>query len=155
MKKSILLFFVLFSLTVYNNVDAQEKKKTFDLEAFQKERADFLIKEMGLTNEEAKVFIPLCNELMSKKFTLNKEVRRFGRTLSKKGKNVTSADYENFSQLMIKNKLIEAQLDKEYYQKFKTILSAEKIYKFQLAETKFMKRTVKTSDVKRTRSNGK
>lgn len=154
MKKVVLLFFVLFTLTIYN-VNAQEKKKSFDLEAFRKERADFLIKEMGLTDDEAKAFVPLCNELMAKKFALNKEVRKQGRMLSQKGNNATSADYESLSQLMIENKLKEAQLDKEYYQKFKTILSSEKIYKFQLAETKFMKRTVRTSDVKRDHSHGK
>ncbi|MFV0467851.1 MAG: hypothetical protein ACK5MK_02865 [Dysgonomonas sp.] len=145
MKK--LVFLLSFTFVFMLNVQGQDNKK-FDIERFKKERIDFLIKEIGLTNQESKVFIPLCDELMSKKFELNREIRRKGREVRQKGARATAADYESLNDQTMDNKIKEAQLDKEYYQKFKTVLSPEKIYKYQRAESKFMRRTVNNSEKK-------
>lgn len=145
MKK--LVFLLGFTFVFMLNVQGQDNKK-FDIERFKKERIDFLIKEIGLTNQESKVFIPLCDELMSKKFELNREIRRKGREVRQKGTRATAADYESLNDQTMDNKIKEAQLDKEYYQKFKTVLSPEKIYKYQRAESKFMRRTVNNSEKK-------
>ncbi|MDH6356092.1 Spy/CpxP family protein refolding chaperone [Dysgonomonas sp. PH5-45] len=141
MKKYLLLLILVIATF---SVNAQQRKhgKKFDYEKFKKERADFIIKEVGLTNQEAKVFMPLCEELMRKKFELNRDVRKQSRDLNKKV-NKTDRDYETVIDLSIENKAKEAQLEKEYYKRFKKVLSPQKIYKYQRAEMKFMKRTVK------------
>lgn len=136
MKSKSILLLLLFSLCISSPIFAQ--KKSFDIEAFKKQKADFIIQTVGLTEAEVKTFIPLANELMDKRFGINREMRRNARAIKKK-ENITNADYERIINEAAEVKLKEALLDKEYLQKFKLVLSAEKIYKYQQAEADFMK----------------
>ena len=119
---------------------AQEKKK-FDVEEFKQKKREFIIKEVGLTNEEATRFFPLSEELMDKKYQLNRAIRIESRALKAKG-NATQAEYEVLVDKIMDMHIKEAELEKEYYKKFKQVLSAEKLYKFHRAEKRFMKTTV-------------
>lgn len=114
------------------------QKRSFDIEAFKAKKAEFIIQKVGLTDAETKAFIPLANELLDKRFEINRDMRRNARDIRKK-ENKTNADYERLINESTEVKLKEAQLDKEYLQKFKQVLSAEKIYKYQQAEAEFMK----------------
>ncbi len=136
-KNILLLFF--FSLCILSPTFAQ--KKSFDIEAFKKKKADFIIQTVGLTDAEAKTFIPLANELLDKRFEINRDMRRNARDIRKK-ESISNADYERIINEAAEVKLKEALLDKEYLQKFKLVLSAEKIYKYQQAEADFMKQMI-------------
>lgn len=138
MKRFILILFLVTSFAASSNA-----QKRFDVEQFKKERMEFLVKEIGLTEQEQKKFAPLCNELLDKKFELNREFRHKSREIKKKGKAATDTELQSLNDLNAANKIKEAELDKEYYDKFKTFLSAEKINKYYAAERKFMKRTVR------------
>jgi len=131
----------LFTLMPLSAQQGENNRKKFDIEKFKKEKAEFLSKEIGLTDMEAKAFIPLVNELVDKKFQLNKSIRGEIKPLrSKKGK--TEADYKKLIEASYELRIKELELDKEYYIKFQKVLSAEKIYKYQKAETKFMRNMV-------------
>lgn len=137
MKNRITLVLILILCSAFT-IQAQKKGQSkFSVEDFVEQRNKFIKKEVGLTDQEAQNFIPLCNELMRKKYLLNKEVREQSRDI-RKNTAATNADYEKIIDASLENKIKEAELEKEYYQKFKKILSAEKIYKFQRAEMKFM-----------------
>ena len=120
---------------------SKPKHRTFDIENFKKQKADFIVAEANLTPSEATVFIPLMDELLQKKFELNRKVRNESRLLKKK-ENPSASDYDTYLELSVESRIQEAVLDKEYYEKFKKILPAEKIYKYQQAETKFMRETI-------------
>ena len=47
-----------------------------------------------------------------------------------KNPNTTEMQYEEIVNNMLDSKIQSAQLDKEYYKKFKKILSAKQIYKY-------------------------
>lgn len=140
--KNILLLVVL-SIFSYFPLSAQEHSHSggFDIEAFKKKRAAFIIEKANLTDAEAKAFIPLTNELMDKRFELNRSIRKESRELRKKDKK-TNADYERILDASSTVKIKEAQLEQEYLQKFKKVLSAEKIYKYKQAEADYMKEMV-------------
>lgn len=135
----VLSFFLcaLLPLSAQKNSD----KKQFDIEKFKKEKAQFLTKEMELNDTEVKTFIPLVNELMDKKFELSKSARKENRAIRSK-QDKTETDYEKMVESSFEQRTKELQLDKEYHAKFKKILSAEKIYKYYKAETKFMRNMV-------------
>lgn len=139
--KNILLLVVL-TLLSYFPLSAQEQDQSrrgnFDIEAFKKKKAEFIIENVNLTDAEAKAFIPLTNELMDKRFELNRSIRKETRELRKKT-NKTNADYERLLDASSTVKIKEAQLEQEYLQKFKKVLSAEKIYKYKQAEAQYMK----------------
>lgn len=129
----------------------QPPRGKFDIEGFKKKKADFIIENVGLTDSEAKAFIPLTNELMDKRFELNRAIRKESRELRNKS-NKTNADYERLLDASSTAKIKEAQLEQEYLQKFKKVLSAEKIYKYKQAEAQYMKDMVdQRSDGNRSR----
>lgn len=114
----------------------------FDLEKFKKNRAEFFIKELDLTPAQAKAFIPLLDELMEKKYLLSREIRQNHRELGQRTSK-SDADYYKSLDLALDNRIKEAQLQKEYMQKMKAVLSAEKLYKYHHVEMKFMEQALK------------
>lgn len=119
----------------------RKEVKKFDLVEIKKKRAEFLKKELNLTPKEEEAFIPLVNELMDKKIEINREVM-IARKELKKNLNKTDADYQKVVDLSINAQLKEAQLQKEYFEKFKKVLPAEKIYKYQRAEKAFAEKSL-------------
>ncbi|MCE5224545.1 MAG: hypothetical protein LLG05_01640 [Porphyromonadaceae bacterium] len=139
MNKIFFITFVTISFLLSVSVSAQEngqQRKHFDREAFQAKRNAFITAEVGLTPEEAALFIPLSDELKKKKFELGSSYRKYIKEMRSK-KNPTDAEFtkavDDYLNLCIK----EAELEKEYAKKFKRILSPEKLYKYQGAELKF------------------
>jgi flagellar biosynthesis/type III secretory pathway protein FliH len=140
-QKSILIFTLL--LIGFMQLSAQHRHQhgNFDIAKFKQQKANFITSEAGLTEAEAAAFIPLMNELLEKRFELNRQLRQESRKL-KQNSNKTEADYERLINLGLECGLKEAQLNKEYYLKFRKTLTAEKVYKCRKAEDKFMKETV-------------
>ena len=81
-------------------------------------------------------FIPLCNELRQKKFEVGRECRKLSKEIRHK-ENPTDADYNKVIDECLDVEIKEAQLEKEYFERFKKILSPEKVYKYRNAEYKF------------------
>lgn len=141
MNKLFIITFVAVSFLFSVNLFAQEnsenrKDRHFDREAFEAKRNAFITAEVGLTPEEAAVFIPLCDQLRQKKFEAGKNYRRFSREISKK-QNPTPEEYTKAIDMYLEVGMIEAGLEKEYFEKFKEVLSPEKLYKYRDAEMKF------------------
>lgn len=140
----IILLVLLLSVGLMS-ANAQNKRgegrRGFNIEQAKEKQAEFFIKELNLTDAEAKAFIPLLNEFTDKKFELNRAVRMQSSALRKQEKK-TDADYQKVIDAFLDSKIKEAQLQKEYYQKFQKVLSSEKLYYFQRAEMKFMQRVL-------------
>lgn len=137
MRKIFFITFVTFSVVFSFTAYGQEgKQRNFDREAFQAKRNAYITAEVGLTPEEAAKFIPLCDELQQKLFEAGRECRKLSREL--KLKDIpTDADYTKATDECVEVHMKEAQIEKEYYEKFKKILSPEKLYKYRRAEYKF------------------
>ena len=140
--KAKIIIAIIASVLISMSLNAQKNDRKFDVEKHRKEQADFFTKELGLTEKEQKEFIPLMHEYVGARFELNREVRNAGRELRKK-QNRESKDYQKVIDLMLDQKIKEAQLQKEYFKKFGTVLPAEKVFRYQAAEMKFMERVVK------------
>lgn len=146
MNKIFFITFVAFSVVFSFCANAQEGKqhKDFDREAFQAKRNAFITAEVGLTPEEAASFIPLCNELQEKMFELGRECRKLSKEL-RKNPETTEDVYLKAIDECVNVNLKQAQLEKEYYDKFKEILSPKKLYKYRRAELKFAREFMRTS----------
>lgn len=140
MKNKLIILIFLFSFSLTLSAQQEEDKRREDFEKFKAQRTEYISKEMNLTPEQSKAFWPLCDELQQKKFQLNKELREQLRKIYQKGKTGTKAtddDYEKIVSLSADTKIKEAELDKEYIEKFKTVVSFEQILKYQRAEMHF------------------
>jgi len=109
----------------------------FDREAFVQQRNVYITEKVGLTAEEAAVFIPMDNELMHKKFEAGRDCRRLEREIHRKQVK-TDDDFKKMLQCFEDVKATCDKLDKEYFDKFKKILSAEQIIKYQAADREFI-----------------
>lgn len=139
MNRIFIITFVAISMMLSSVSYAQKDNqgnRHFNREAFLARRNAFITAEVGLTPDEAAKFIPLCNELQEKKFELGRECRKSSREMFKK-KNPTDAEYTKVVDDLLNLRIAEAKLEKEYFEKFKKILSPEKIFKYQMAEAKF------------------
>lgn len=143
MKIKITLIFLFLSFGLFYGYGQNSAKKKFDVDEFKRQRREFIVKEVGLTKAEADKFFPLSDELLDKKYELNRAIRTEARGLREKG-NGTQAEYEVLVDNILDMHIKETELEKEYYQKFKKVLSAEKLYKYHRAEKQFMRKTVNT-----------
>ncbi len=147
MRKIFLVTFVAISVLLPITLSAQQNNpgRAFDREAFIAKRNAFITSEMGLTPEEAALFIPLCNELRQKKFEVGNDCRKLSRELDKR-KNITDAEYLKTIDECLEVGVKEAELEKEYYAQFKKILPPAKLYKYRVAEFKFARYFMRNED---------
>lgn len=134
-----ILICILFSTL---SVVAQQR---FSKEEFKQKRAAFLKQELDLTPSEAARFIPLSEELMEKKFELNRDAREKARAIRNRA-NVPDIEYERVVDAWINSRVKEALLEKEYYQKFKRVLPMNKVRKYQEVDMKFMRAIMDRND---------
>jgi len=152
MKKKLIFAFLLCFLGTNMFIFAQDQhqnreKRRAEFEKFKEKRVEFITQKMELNTEEAKLFWPLCNELQEKKFELNRQFKKALRELNKakkEGKTPTEEDYKKIVNLSIETKVKEAQLEKEYTNKFLAVISAEKIFLYQEAEQQFARKMLDT-----------
>lgn len=144
MNRIFFITFVAISILSSSIAFAQEGKqhRHFNREAFQAKRNAYITAEVGLTPEEAAVFIPLCNELQQKMFEVGRDCRQLTREIRSK-ENPTEAEYLQVIDACVGVNLKEAEVEKEFYEKFKKVLSPQKIYKYRRADLKFAREYVK------------
>lgn len=133
---SIFAVFLTAAINPANGQVPQGKAQHSNRKEIQAKKNAFITAELGLTPEEAAAFIPLSEELEKKKFETNLQCRKLSRGLKHKS-NISNDDYEKVIQVCLDVKMKEAQLEKDYYEKFSKILSPEKLYKYRAAELKF------------------
>ena len=142
MKKANIFLMILSALFSFSmHLDAQDNGRSrggdkFDRDDFFSKRNAFIAAAIDLTTEEAAVFIPMENELMSKKFEIGHDCRKIERELREK-KNKTDDECNKLLKCKEDVKEKSGQLDKTYLEKFKKVLSADKILKYQRADRDF------------------
>jgi len=115
-------------------------------EKLNAEREEFISKAMKLTDEEKKVFWPLCNELQMKKFELNRTLREEMRKIARAQREkqpVSEADYKKVLEMSSRVKVQEAQLEQEYLAKFLQVIPAEKVFLYRQSEQSFGERMIR------------
>ena len=138
MKKTLFLIFISFLFVNVLFINAQDTSKSLmNLQAFEKSKQEFIIKEAGLTQKEAESFFPLNSELQKKKLDLHRKHKEDMKQ-TKESENISDEEYEHLLKENINLKMKEAELDKEYSEKFNKLMSPEKLFKAQQAERTFM-----------------
>ncbi len=140
MKKVIALVILLCGfMPVLWATDGHEQH--LSREEFRSKQKAYIVKQAGLSQEEATKFFPVYFELQDKKKKLNDE----SWDLMRKGKDekTTETQYEEIIKKVCDNRIAADQLDKSYIDKFKKILSHKKIYLVQRAEMRFHREMLK------------
>lgn len=136
--KNILLFICLFSLSL--PILAQKKDKCSQ-EEFRSKKEAYLKEKAGLTDEEAQAFFPLYFQLEDLKKDINGKAWKKARKGRKS--QTTEEEYKDIVDTFVNVQIQAAALDKEYLEKFKKVLSSQKIYMVFYAEIKFNRNMLK------------
>ena len=134
MKKLIVLFVIVCSLApvLWAADGCDQHLAPTEFRAKQKA---YIMEKAGLTKEEAVKFFPMYFELQDKKKELNDKAWE----LIRKGKNekTTEAQYAEIMEGVYDARIASDRLEKTYFDKFKRVLSAKKLYLVQKAEMRF------------------
>ncbi|MDP4269541.1 MAG: hypothetical protein Q8909_05390 [Bacteroidota bacterium] len=146
--KRIYLFFILVLMVSLQGFSQNEKKDEhhpLDVDKFNAQKMAYLIQEVGITPEEAAKLFPLYNEMQEKRFKMMKETIDKVRALRK---NQNPKDEECLSLLdeLLNKQVCEANMEKSYYQKFKKILSPQKVLKLKQADFRFARDVLRKND---------
>lgn len=154
MKKNIILF--LFSLMAipysFSQEDKGGERKHFDLEKFKAEKMAYLIQAVGITPEESAQLFPLYNEMQEKRFKLMMPTRAKAREL-RKNPNAAGGECLKVVDEILDKQIEEAAIEKAYYQKFKKILSPQKLLKLKQADMHFAREVLRRNDNRQPKPN--
>lgn len=135
-----ILFLVAMSVSVLaDNYGCTREKMSH--EKFQEEKKKFLMEKAGLTSEEAVVFFPVYFELQQEKKKINDAM--WQRVKKAKKQRLSEAEYEEIILQVYDTRISVDELEKRYFEKFKKIISCEKIFRIQQAELKFSRNLIR------------
>lgn len=126
MNKLLIIFLCFYTL----NISAQQENKDF----FKNKKIAIISNEMILSVNEAQQFWPLYNEKNNLISELNKKINIIKTELKS---NESNKKYNNNVDKLFDLKFQIAQTEKEYYTKYKKIISHQQIYKLYIGEKKF------------------
>ena len=146
MKRLIILLFIICGFTPLLWAMDGCNQKRLSPEEFRAKQKAFIIEKAGLNKEEAAKFFPVYFELQDKKKALNDKA--WG--LLRKGKDdkTTEAQYAEILKGVYDARSASDKLERDYYEKFKKILSNKKIYMVQKAEMRFHRELLKSANRK-------
>ena len=128
-----IIILLIFTSTLYGQKDSFQAR----LDNLRAQKIAYITQRVELTPKEAEVFWPVYNELAIKKEDINKRRRKIIFELKNNWDNYSDNEKEALADEYINLKLEEAQLEVEYNDKFKQVLSIDKLLKLYQAETSF------------------
>jgi hypothetical protein len=111
-----------------------------NMEEFEKRKMEYVKNEAGLTQEEADKYFPLSSELTRRKLELHRNHLEKIEKIKESQAGMTDEEYRKLLENDVEVRQQQAALDKLYSEKFKNVLSSEKLVKAQQAERTFIQR---------------
>lgn len=140
MRYIITLCFALFScLSIAWAGDGCEQHR-LSPEEFRMKQQAYITEKAGLNAEEASKFFPVYFELQDRKKQLNDEAWKL---LRQANDDTTEAQYTKILEGVYDARIASERLEKNYFEKFKKILSCKKIFLVQKAEMRFHRELLK------------
>ncbi|MCQ2268301.1 MAG: hypothetical protein MJZ83_05460 [Bacteroidaceae bacterium] len=143
MKKHLLFFALLFCVTLTASAQQQQQPKPqrFDPKVYQQRFELFTAEKAEFSKEEAEQFFKLFNEMKAKERLYYRQYN----DIIRKTNTEQSSDKELSEKVAKMNQLqtAMANLEPEYYKKFKKIISDKKYFKFKKAEMLFQARELR------------
>lgn len=106
------------------------------LEQIRQYKRTYFTKELDLTKEQQQKFFPLYEEMEDQTSKLEEDARVMERRVSE-ATDATDLEYEKAAEALYDMKLKQAEVEKGYMEKFRTILSARQLFELKGVERKF------------------
>ncbi len=140
-----LFFIILFSIIsifqcqtaqANNNGKPQQTDNKW-LNEVRNYKHSFLIKELDMTDEQSKEFIPIYTEMENKIYQANREARKLEQEISATSLHVSDEEYERVATILSQVKTKEAEIEQEYFQRYSKILTKKQLFLLKRAENRF------------------
>jgi len=134
--KSTLTIILIFLFSGQTLIKAQHGQNR---EEIQKRKIEFIKKNLQLTAEEEKAFLPIYNEFEKKRGDIIKKKHQVFRNFNKNSLNLSEKDLSDLTDELARLNTKEATLFSEYNKKFKEVLSPMKVMLLYINEHEFKK----------------
>lgn len=145
---SAILLSVLCALSAFNSV-AQRQGKPLTDEDRQRIRSEirsykheFLARELEMSREQQREFFPVYDEMDEAVDRINFETRELERKVSQKA-DASEVEIEAAARAVFSQKSAEGEVEKQYFDRFRQILSGEQLLRLRKAERKFTQRLMR------------
>lgn len=137
--KKLIFVSILVAFGIFN-LNAQERRGGPSPEMFEKikaEKISFFTSKLDLSPSEAQAFWPVYNEFEKKRFDIQKQIHEFERMPEEKYTTLSESEIEKMTNNYISLFEKEANLIKEYHQKFLKVLPKNKVLRMYRTENEF------------------
>lgn len=143
------IIILILALTCSINLQAEnlqpqpKSKENISKDTFRKKQKEFIIREAQLNPKEANYFFPLYFELQDKKQIITNDANAKQRK-ALRGK-LDEKQYKSAVDQILNAHVKLEQLEREYVEKYRKVLSNKKIFRIMMAENKFRKQLIKNT----------
>ena len=145
---SAILLSVLCDLSAFNSA-AQRQGKPLTDEDRQRIRSEirsykheFLARELEMSREQQREFFPVYDEMDEAVDRINFETRELERKVSQKA-DASEVEIEAAARAVFSQKSAEGEVEKQYFDRFRQILSGKQLLRLRKAERKFTQRLMR------------
>ncbi|MDY6799671.1 MAG: hypothetical protein SVU94_00445 [Bacteroidota bacterium] len=117
--------------------NAQESNKASKEQQIKSQKIAFFTDKIGLTPEEAEKFWPIYNRYWERKNNIIANRKETMTQFAKNSENMSKKEMFQYADNYINYEMQLAELLDEYHDKFKEILSIQKVMKIYLADYEF------------------
>lgn len=132
---------ILFIATVASSALAQPRPTPENRERWKSElrnyKHDFMVRELDLSRDQQSKFFPLYDQMEDSIEQINTDTRELEKRI---GDDASDIETEAAARALFGQKSREGQLELEYFDSFKTILTPRQLLKLKSAERQFMRR---------------
>lgn len=132
---------ILFIATVASSALAQPRPTPENRERWKSElrnyKHDFMARELDLSRDQQSKFFPLYDQMEDSIEQINTDTREIEKRI---GDDASDIQTEAAARALFEQKSREGQLELEYFDSFKTILTPRQLLKLKSAERQFMRR---------------
>ncbi len=132
---------ILFIATVASSALAQPRPTPENRERWKSElrnyKHDFMARELDLSRDQQSKFFPLYDQMEDSIEQINTDTRELEKRI---GDDASDIQTEAAARALFEQKSREGQLELEYFDSFKTILTPRQLLKLKSAERQFMRR---------------
>lgn len=112
------------------------------MEQMRQYKRSYFTKELELSRDQQNRFFPLYAEMEEQTQKLGDEARTMERRLSE-AKDVTEMEYQNATDAIYDAQVRQAQIEREYLDKFREVLTPKQLFQLKWIERKFAREIIK------------
>jgi hypothetical protein len=136
--KHIILIWTLLVLATTLNAQHSEQ-----IEKIKAQKVAFITEKLALTPVVAEKFWPVYNEFSSKMDTLNIRRMKHRKDSHTNWESLSAKQKEALVDLQIQHRVDEVNLEKQYHDKFKKVLTIDQVMRLYESEKEFKMRLMK------------